>query len=327
MNPHFHIPGKKVLILGNWSYKNMGDELILLGTIRILQQQGKEIFVSAYDPQRLQSFFAQFPEMEGVHFLHEFPKGFRSAFSYFFQGKRKELKQYREVDAVIIGGGEILTEESVNAYWYRNLGLLPLLGKLAKIPVFLMGGIQVPKKKKNLILFRWLLRRTKAIFARDQESVQALQDFGFKEAEFFMDTSFFAYPRSTLEKTQQTKTVLINLNKNGEQFFEDLVRECEMLLATGFALLYVPVSKGTSATYDDLRYKTQLENRLGIEIKVLDWESDFDAFVQVLKNAELVITARLHLFLLASFLGTKVKVFPYQKKILKMQKVIQNLEL
>lgn len=327
MNSHFHIPGKKVLILGNWSYRNMGDELILLGTIRLLQEQGKEIFVSAYDPEWLQSFFAQFPEMEGVHFLHEFPKGFRSAFSYLLKGRRKELKPYREVDAVIIGGGEILTEESVNAYRYWNFGLLPLLGKLAKIPVFLMGGIQVPKKQKNLILFRWLLRRTKAIFARDEESVQALQDFGFKKAEFFMDTSFFAYPWSKVEKTQQTKTVLINLNKNGEQFFEDLVRECELLLATGFELFYVPVSKGASATYDDLRYKAQLESRLGMTMQVLDWESNFEAFVQALKNAELVITARLHLFLLASFLGTKVKVFPYQKKILKMQKVVQNLKI
>ncbi len=87
------------------------------------------------------------------------------------------------------------------------------------------------------------------------------------------------------------------------------------------------MSKGASEVYDDLRYKSQLESRLGIELEVLDWESDFSAFVQEVKNAELVITARLHLFLLASFLATKVKVFPYQKKILKMQKVIQELTI
>lgn len=95
-----------------------------------------------------------------------------------------------------------------------------------------MGGIQVPKKKKNLMLFRWLLRKTQAIFARDKASVETLKAFGYQAASFFMDTSFFAYPWKAVEKTEVNTTVLINLNKNGEQFFEDLCKECETLLAT-----------------------------------------------------------------------------------------------
>ncbi len=105
----------------------MGDELILLGTVRLLQEQGKEVLISAYDPERLRSFFSQFPDLKKLTILHEFPKGIRSAFKYFFSSRIRELARYRKVDAVIIGGGEILTEESVNAYRYRNLGLLPLI--------------------------------------------------------------------------------------------------------------------------------------------------------------------------------------------------------
>lgn len=76
-----------------------------------------------------------------------------------------------------------MTEESVNAYRYWNVGLLPLLGKLWSkknsdgVPVYLMGGIQIPTKKKNLIFFNRLLKHTKQIFARDEESVAALQKF------------------------------------------------------------------------------------------------------------------------------------------------------
>jgi hypothetical protein len=33
----------------------------------------------------------------------------------------------------------------------------------------------------------------------------------------------------------------------------------------------------------------------------------------------------LHLYLIASFLGCNTKVYPYQRKILKMQKVIDKL--
>jgi hypothetical protein len=36
----------------------------------------------------------------------------------------------------------------------------------------------------------------------------------------------------------------------------------------------------------------------------------------------MVISSRLHLFLIASFLWVPTKVYPYQKKILKMQKTI-----
>jgi hypothetical protein len=52
----------------------MGDELILLGTIRLLQVQGKKILISAYDPTWLKGFFAQFENMEDITYISEFPK-------------------------------------------------------------------------------------------------------------------------------------------------------------------------------------------------------------------------------------------------------------
>ena len=73
--------------------------------------------------------------------------------------------------------------------------------------------------------------------------------------------------------------------------------------------------------YNDEYYKKQLEYRLGLALESIDRESDFWAFVQEVKNADLVVTARLHLFLIASYLWVETKVFPYQKKILKMQKM------
>jgi len=38
-----------------------------------------------------------------------------------------------------------------------------------------MGGIQIPKKKINIQLFKFLLKRTKKILARDKESVTELK--------------------------------------------------------------------------------------------------------------------------------------------------------
>jgi hypothetical protein len=67
-----------------------------------LQKQGKQIFVSAYDVKWLKNFFSQFSDLKSVTYLHEFPKGIRSFFSYFFSKRRKELKEYVSVDSVII---------------------------------------------------------------------------------------------------------------------------------------------------------------------------------------------------------------------------------
>ena len=108
-----------------------------------------------------------------------------------------------------------------------------------------MGGIQAPKKSLNCKLFARLLKHTKAVYARDEDSVQALEKFGYKGAEFLMDTSRFAYDRTTVEKESPSdkKVALINLNKNGERFYQNLLAECKSLLQEGYELAYVPVSK------------------------------------------------------------------------------------
>ena len=108
-----------------------------------------------------------------------------------------------------------------------------------------MGGIQVPKKSLNCKLFGRLLKYTKTVYARDEDSVHALEKLGYKGAEFFMDTSRFAYDRTIVGKDSPSdkKVALINLNKNGEKFYQNLLEECKSLLQEGYELAYVPVSK------------------------------------------------------------------------------------
>jgi hypothetical protein len=89
----------------------------------------------------------------------------------------------------------------------------------------------------------------------------------------------------------------------------------------------VPVAKGNNVYYQDLQYSQRLQKALwkNVDFALLDWESDFDNFVKILKWAEKVFSSRLHLYLIASFLWCDTKVYPYQRKILKMQKVIDEL--
>jgi polysaccharide pyruvyl transferase WcaK-like protein len=131
--------------------------------------------------------------------------------------------------------------------------------------------------------------------------------------------------------------IIVNLNKNGERFLPNIAKDIQPYINKGYTIYFVPIAKGHNTYYNDLQYKTQLEQYVIASevidetrqsknlIQLLDREDDFANFVQILKKAEVVIGTRLHLFLIASFLHVPTKVYPYQRKILKMQEVIKEL--
>lgn len=325
-----NIPEKHILIIGNRSYRNLGDELILAWTVKLLQEQKKKITIAAYDPQRLKSFLHQLVDISQITFVTEVPKGIRSRRTYILQGKRRERKLRNKADAIIIGWGEIITEENKNSYRYRWASLLPCRKK----PRYLMGGIQRPKKIFNRFLFKQLLKKTKYIFARDMETVHDMKTHGFKNVEFFMDTSFFAYKRDSFQHFNASslqhseKYIVVNLNKNAEKFLNDIIEEVKHRYRKWYEIKYIPIAKGRWEQYDDLKYAHLIQRKAGIkdqQFTILDREYDFKQCIKTLAGAKIVISSRLHLFLIASFLGLETKVYPYQKKILKMQKTLKEL--
>lgn len=329
IHSHLAISEKHILIVGNRSYKNLGDELILLWTVKLLLAEEKKITIAAYDPEWLKKFFSQFIDVSKITFVTEIPKGFRTRVKYIREGKLKERKIYRKADAVIIGWGEIITEENKNSYRYRLVSILPCLRK----PRYLMGGIQLPKKLFNRFLFTRILKRTKHIFARDHETVHEMKTYGFDNVEFFMDTSYFAYDwekirnwlvlkGGKLKIENWKKYIVINLNKNAEKFLSETIQDVKKLYNQWYEVMYVPVAKWNNDYYNDMKYAHKIQRATEIKdqrFTLLDREEDFDGFIETVAQAHIVISSRLHLFLIASFLGAETKVYPYQKKILKMQ--------
>jgi hypothetical protein len=61
------------------------------------------------------------------------------------------------------------------------------------------------------------------------------------------------------------------------------------------------------------------------KFEMLYWRDDFENFLNVLWWAEKVFSVRLHLFLISEFIWLDTTVYPYQKKIIKMQKVIDKV--
>lgn len=321
------ISHSKVLIIGNRSYKNLGDELILIGTIKLLLEQHNSIVIQAYDPKRLGGFLKQFVAMDQITLVTEIPKGARSMMRYIWTGKIRERATLWSCDQVIVGWGEILTEENPNSYWYWLVSLIPsLMRKLfAKTHIHLMWGIQLPKKNQNKILFGFLLKQCSSIWARDEETVYQLKTYGFKNISFVMDTAWNAYDWTHSSKKSHEKYIVVNLNKNGDHFAGELMEDIWEYTKKWYKIYYVPVSKWRQADYNDLDYLKPILRRFpNTQIEILNREANFSAFVDILAWATIVFSSRLHLFLIASFLKVPTKVYPYQKKIIKMQNVINK---
>lgn len=349
MNNNLQIQGNKILIVWNWSYKNLWDELILLWTIKLLQKENKKIYIAAYDIKRLRSFLRDFIDISKIKFLTEIPKWFRSLLRFIFRWIAPDLYYYSQIDSIIIGWWEILTEEISSTYRYRIVSILPCFIKkiFKKINIYLMWWIQLPQKKFNKFLFNFLLKRTTAIYPRDNDSIQELKDylwekkFQEKNIQFFMDTSYFAYDRSSVKTSPKATQwlgdyIIINVNRNGENFLEEIVNDVREYLNQDYKVFFVPMSKWTRAEYFDITYYYKIKNDLAVpwesenanlqNFQALDRESDFEKFLTIIWWAKLVISTRLHLFLISEFIWTPTKVYPYQRKILKMQKIIENLK-
>ena len=322
IHEHLDIRGQKVALAGFWSHKNMGDELILLGNIKLLQAQGKDIYVIAHDIPRIQSFLKQSIAIDDITFLQELPRGIRSAWEYFTSAKRTQLKTFWQIDTIILWWGEIFTEESPHAYYYWLRSIRPAL--FCRKHLYLMWGIQTPTKRYNKLLWKWIMHHTDKIYTRDHDETEKIKKSEYSHVEFFMDTSYFAYPRKDYHITPQKKYLVVNINSKGLPFLQDFAKEVQTYSAQGYDIYYVPVCVGPSD--DDRPHLKTLQKMIGsaTKIQILEWTKDFWAFLQTLWWASKVISARLHLFLISEFIWLSTKVYPYQKKILKMQHIIQH---
>ena len=337
INSKLEVKGKDILIVWNRWYRNLWDELILLWTVKLLLQQNKKVTIVCYDPEWLRGFFVQFIDVRKVSFIPELPKWIRSLFRYIFMYWLKWFTRFLWADTIILWWWEILTEENPWAYW--KISIRPFLWKKKlenlfkernKSDLYIMWWVQIPKNSKKKRQLLSLLKYTTACYLRDFDAVDEIATH-IQNCEFFMDTSYFAYEWDKLSLSNEKKIekpyVVVNLNKNAEKFFDEFVQDIKSYSQRGYRIYYVPIAKGNNIYYQDLQYSQRLEKSLweNVDFALLDWESDFENFVKVLKWAEKVFSSRLHLYLITSFLGCDTKVYPYQRKILKMQKVINEL--
>jgi ADP-heptose:LPS heptosyltransferase len=141
-----------------------------------------------------------------------------------------------------------------------------------------------------------------------------------------MDTSYFAYDWKEVP-TEKPEHPYIVINTTSAQFCARLAEHMQPYIEKGYTVYYVPVSP------QDADHIKPIEAYLQhtISLKILEREQ-FDQFIHILKQSEKVICTRLHLFLVASFLGIPTEIFispmkvaTHQHKLSKMQEVIKKV--
>lgn len=299
----------------------MWDELILLWNIKLLQNQGKKIFVISQDNERLKSFLSKEIDCSEINFIDELPRWIRSAIKYLKRNWLKQIKTFFKIDSIILWWWEILTEESSHSYHYRFWSIRPSL--FLKKNLYIMWWVQIPQKHLNKLLFKWTLKHTNAIYCRDFDGVKSLKEYWFKNVEFFMDTSFFVREnwKQYLKKSDK-KYIIININKNWKMFMNDLITETKKYVNKWYDCYFAPVCCWW--TDDDNRFIGELKEKFP-HIKICERDDNLEKFLQFLWWAEIIISARLHLYLISEYIWLNTISFPYQKKINKMKNVIWKI--
>lgn len=300
----------------------MWDELILLWNIKLLLEQRKKIFVVSQDNEWLKKFLSKEIDCSAITFVDELPRWFRSSIKYLKKNWLRQLKLFFEIDTIILGWWEILTEESSHSYYYRFWSIWPSL--FFKKNLYIMWWVQIPQKKFNKKLFDFTLKRTSKILCRDFDGVEELGKYWFENVEFFMDTSYFVRDNWTkYKKDCNERYIIININNKWKQFMDDLKLEAKKYIDQWYDCYFVPVCTGW--TDDDNIFFDELKKDIP-NIRICRWDDDFEIFLQFLWGAKCVISSRLHLYLISEYIWLKTINFPYQKKILKMQNVIKSIK-
>lgn len=330
-NDKLHIDGNSILLIWNRWNKNLGDELILVGLIKTLIWEWKIIVVPSYNKEWLEKFHAQFfnkMELESIVYITELPKGIRSFFMFLKQWWLRDIKHYWKADSMILGGGEILTEEKPFGafYWILSSWIFLFSKTFQKNKnVYMMGGIQKASSWYNKKLFKYWLRTADGIFVRDMESYELLDD-EYKYVKFFFDTSLYCFDnyKSTNSKLNE-KSIVININKEGDTYLDQICEIIERHINNWYIVYFAPIWEWIDDKYFKIIKDKFHTNKNISNLKPLNWSNDIYAFFDKIKSTEKVFCTRLHLYLIARYLDTDVECFAYHKKIVKMSRVLEGV--
>lgn len=146
-----------IFLLGAYGQKNTGDESLLLVFKKEIEKRGHNIVVNSHFPKETEKQY-----------------GVKSVFTYPWKQPLKKLKTLIWADAVVYGGGTILSQIP-KMLFFMMIGnfTAKLLGK--KVTYIGVGVGNLQKSKLSQLLVKRALKFADLITLRDKESYQQLK--------------------------------------------------------------------------------------------------------------------------------------------------------
>ena len=311
----------KALILGHYGGRNFGDELMLVGLVRLLRRRGPSVAIRIQTPDSSVS------------------KGLRQLGVEGGYGKSPVaiLKGLLWADTVVLGGGTIFhdayPDERYRGYW-RNLLLLSLIFALARMlgrHVSLAGIGVGPLRRRRTKAFTALLKwSAHDISVRDQQSADdlAMLPGGQDKVRLADDLSAFASISPAGAVGQAGKVIGLSLvppevvsgaePADVEAFYGVLGDHLAAALASGL-IGKVMLFSANVGKDSDLPVAARMTERLASHagrVEHVRFDGDPVTFVQRLAECAQVLAARYHVAIAASTLDVPTLWLAYQRKVM-----------
>ena len=330
----------KILIIGWFGAGNMGDEAILISELLSLRKkiEGVKFYILSFDPEKTKRLTANIPEVRKILRMGSKHNIFRSQFLGL-------LMKFREVDAVLIGGGGIF-QDIYNFYPIPFFAAMALLARLNNKHLLLyclgIGPVHSSLGKK---LCRLAVKCADMVSVRDSGSKELLENLGITREIFVSADPVFllkAVKTKKVEKVIQvhnlnSKKLVIGIcvqdllfwdNKNKEILADTL----DTLTTENKAkVVFLPLgtyrdgwfNKETSDTVDMIASK-RLVARMNEKFFIITDELTPQELLAVIGKMDILISMRLHGLIMGITMNVSVVALTYteESKITNLMKRI-----
>lgn len=283
----------KILIIGYYGAKNIGDELLLKATAQILEENINNIEISAitYD----KNYTERNTNINGIS---------RNKFSNI-------LREINNNDFIIVGGGSLLQNKTSNRSLIYYLMILWYALKTGK-KVYLLGNGIGPISEgvfKNITLN--ILKKMERITVRDIESYKYLKNNEVKNVFLGSDLVYNIEDIFEIENKYNNRKIGINLREWNN--IKDIIKEIIPLIKF-FSEKNIEVKLISFQKNNDNLVLQEIVNKIGYELEIVELETPED-IKKAYSDLDLLIGMRLHSLIVSSLFEIPFMGIVYDPKV------------
>jgi len=300
----------QVTICGNYGAKNIGDELILEGLIKLLREIDDEIKINVLSDNPTETENAY-----NVRSSKKFPAGFRSLISFIKTKNKKNIKHLKQSDFFILGGGGLFggPDKKANFIWFMQC----IVAIFYKKPIIIIGQ----SIGKNLGFFgkqivKFISKKAKYISLRDHSSTDVLKKINpnLKNIYLYPDLALnLDLEESEGKQQREIAFALRNINTIDENFIKGIQDFIKWILQnTDYKVKLLSFQGGKKDNDEKLNMRVIKDINGDVEIKK---NTSKEELIKEYYSSDIVVTMRLHSMILAIKTKTPFIAISYAEKV------------